>query len=321
MAPTDLPPFRSLADVEVRKNPATTTWYDATLRDVVGHRGVVSFAGSVWPDREVPLASMRCAALAQGEQAEPFQAGDIIEFRVASSARNPSGWALGCVHDVDGGSLQVSAETKSGAQLFTISADLVRRPSQEPTLTDLFLTREVVYVESSLQGWLNSPDAWGCIENVRGVVGLSLAGPGCGASGIGISVTTDAAGANIFDAVILLGDPEACRRGSMLLQVHMMHQLEVEAFHERLRQKKQKLRDLIEKPHDGRCQVSFEVDAALIGRTMGKKGARAQEIEKRFGVEVLVAELGSRDSSVHALFPMYSSLLVGFVEKQQIILF
>lgn len=92
----------------------------------------------------------------------------------------------------------------------------------------------------------------------------------------------------------------------MLLKVHMMHQKEVEAFHDR-RQQKLKMLEMRNQLPDNIQQVSFNVKQELMGRTVGKGGERARRVERDFDVEIRVVDatclvriLGYDEASVEA---------------------
>jgi len=297
---------RSLASVEVRKNAEATTWYDAELRDVIGRRTVLSFAEGVWPTREVPCDSVRPAQPALEPPAgsslldtlmQKVSQGDAVEFRVAASARNPPGWAIGKLLGFEAaGLLRVAIghgypETANNTLLLTPA--MVRPVSVERVIDPLSTVRQVVWVEPMLRSWLGTPDARGCCELVQGVAGLGLVGAGSGARGIGLSATSEAVAndddSEQFDAVILLGPEASCRRGEMLLRIHMMHQKEVEAFHERRRRKLKHLNEQLQLPEHV-VHSSFDVAADLVGRTVGKGGVRAQRVEEEYGVEIRVVD-------------------------------
>eukprot|EP00927_Polykrikos_kofoidii_P066793 TRINITY_DN62355_c0_g1_i1.p1 TRINITY_DN62355_c0_g1~~TRINITY_DN62355_c0_g1_i1.p1 ORF type:complete len:753 (+),score=132.59 TRINITY_DN62355_c0_g1_i1:65-2323(+) len=276
--------------VEVRKNPQATTWYDAHLLDLVGSHAVVTFGG-IWPDREVPCAGVRRVSQrsGQGDAQQKLGVGDPVDVRVASSGRNPSGWSFSRVEAVENGFLQVRVDSK----LLFLSSSVVRPASREPTLDPLSMLRQVVWIDQVLQNWLAMSDAAGCIEQVRLQSGLELAGAGSGAKGIGYSCTE---GIKHFDAVILIGAEQACRRGEMFLKIHTMHQREVEKFHERRCRKMKILQEKMQMPALSGVHAAFDVPVDLVGRTAGKGGERAQRIEKEHGVEIRIID-GADDSS------------------------
>jgi len=152
-----------------------------------------------------------------------------------------------------------------------------------------------VLVDEALRDWLCSPDARGCIDQVRQLSGLSLAGLGSDERGI---FTAEAAERLAPDSVILIGEEPAVRKATLLLDVHIMHQREVEAFHERRRKKLQQLKELQSKDFSGAAQVTFDVDGDLIGRTMGQGGQKAKRVEAAHEVEVRVVDVDGQGADM-----------------------
>ncbi|CAE8634185.1 unnamed protein product [Polarella glacialis] len=284
----------SLALVEVRKGEASAArWYDAVLKDINSDRAVISFEGGVWPGREVPCDSVRPRPPREVAGAQvAFQPGNAVEVRFAASEQSPASWALGHVADSAlsrEGHIAVIVESQksaSKAQDVLVSLDAVRPVSRQPALDPLFLARRAVPIDEDLHGWLSTPDARGCLEQVRSVTGLSLAVPGVVAPGLAPLRNDESK----LDSVVLLGNSAAATKAEMLLKIHLMHQREVEAFHKRRSRKLAILEDLTYKASGAGARASFEVDASLVGRTCGKGGDRIQKVEKDFGVEVRIVD-------------------------------
>jgi len=285
----------SCVAVEVRKNAEASIWYCAELRDLTGKNAVVSFADNVWPTREVPCSSVRFAPTAsqlEEWEDEEIKEGDVVECRVAATARNPIGWALGHVVAVeDGGMIRVSLNASRGMML---PAEMIRPASRAPTVDPSEFKRQAVSIEPVLRPWLSTTDARGCLEQLQVVAGLLVAGAGSGTRGVGLpALDGDVAQ---FDAVVLIGNESACHCGQMLLRIHILHQREVEAFLERRRQKLKLLSERLEVPTEEKI-VAFEVSPDLIGRTIGKGGERSRRIEEAHGVEIRVVDGTTASSS------------------------
>lgn len=241
---------RSLANVEVRKNADATLWYDAMLCDMVGLNARIHFEGGVWPSREVPCAMVRLRPPSADEIAawdeapdledgddedlplarteQPFEEGTPIEVRVAASGRNPAGWALGRITAAPtDGVVSVEVEGRQGTNL-SVTMDALRHRSTEPPLDPLTLVRKCVQVDEALHDWAACPDASGCLEHIQMVAGLALVSVGSRLHG-SVGPPKAAGAQHRTDAIMLIGSKAACRRGEMLLKIHMMHQREVEA--------------------------------------------------------------------------------------------
>lgn len=292
--------MRRFARVEVRKNPATPTWYEATLRDVVGGCAVVSFDDNVWPDREVPCSSVRPCPPECTNLVWTPQEGQAVEIHVAPSDQSPEGWTRGLVTVTREDEVEVTLDAHGACVVIQVA--LLRPPNRQQPLDVLSLHRHALPIESALRPWLASRDAWGCTENVRSMAGLAYAGAGntdCGmavrdADGVAILPGTEkgvAVDDGPLNAVLLLGTPEAIKVGSMLIKIHVTHQLQLEAFNGRRHKKLAIIERALQSSGGYKAgRTEFKVDADLVGRTLGKGFERVKKIEAEFGVEVWMVD-------------------------------
>jgi len=306
---TAAPPARSLAFIEVRKSADSTTWYHAQLLDVCAGRAVVTFEGGVWPDREVPCFSVRARPTPSSGSQVVLQAGSCVEVLVDGSARSPMGWALGQLAGEPRADGKVAV--RIGTKEYAVNAEALRPVSTEPVLDPMVIVRRAVLVPAELRGWLPTQDARGCFEQVRATAGLGLAGAGSATGGIlpGAATARGFANGEIHDAaaaslegqptvVVLLGSEEATKRGEMLLRVHLVHQQAVEAYHARRARKLEVLSALRERTEGGgaAARVSFQVEAYLLGRTIGRAGEHLKRVGAECSVEIRIMD-GSDDSA------------------------
>lgn len=307
--------------MEVRKDLESTIWYEALFCDLLGLNVRVCFEGGVLPARVVPCSMVRLRPAAPSTAgtaevdgdgphspedasllaaaARPPAEGDQVEVRVGASDRSPGGWASGRITAVvSQGAVAVELEGKA-VKTLTVLRDAVRRKSSEPPLDPLALERRSVPLDVELLSWVASTDASGCLGHIQFEAGLGLVGTGSRIHGCFGPDKADLPQNYSVDAIVMIGTGTAVRRGEMLLRVHMMHQREVEAFHERRRDKLKMLKEMQEKLETDSqwpAVASFMVEKDLMGRTLGKGAERSKSVEEDFGVEVFVAD-GDDDES------------------------
>lgn len=270
-------------------------------------KALVTFQNGIWPDREVPCVHVRPRPA--GGRQPALQPGGDVEVMVDASDKHPMGWARGVF--AGGPRSDGSLLVHIGQKEYAVGLAALRPVSSEPVLDPMVIIRRAVPVPTDLHEWLTTQDAEGCLEMVRVSAGLGLAGAGSATGGIlrphggGAQDTSLDALDGLPDAVILLGSEEATRRGEMLLRVHLMHQQAVETYHARRARKLEVLKAIYARAQgpDGAARASFQVDAALVGRTCGKGGERMKRIGGEYGVEIRIID-GSEDAAPRTVIIM-----------------
>mmetsp|Transcript_71488 Transcript_71488/g.128687 ORF Transcript_71488/g.128687 Transcript_71488/m.128687 type:complete len:522 (-) Transcript_71488:63-1628(-) len=270
------------AAVEVRKNPKSTTWYNAVLLDINGENIRVGFEDDIWPSREVPACSVRrCPEEHSGDDFDP-NVDEVVEVMVSASESNPSGWALGRVKTIKNSFYFIGfAGTQKGKQDLIVERNALRRANSESLVDLSTMVRRCIPVDPELHLWINSQDSLGCLSHVQNKGRLLVA-----------NCTHVEPGAKRDPEVLLIGGEREVDLGEKLLQLHFKNQIEMQRFHE---QREQLMERLAERRqwYSAQHQEVFTVEQNLVGRLIGKKGENIRDIRDRHGVEIHIEETES----------------------------
>mmetsp|Transcript_46652 Transcript_46652/g.120794 ORF Transcript_46652/g.120794 Transcript_46652/m.120794 type:complete len:445 (+) Transcript_46652:3-1337(+) len=275
--------------VEVRKNPKSTTWYQATLLDVVGENILVGFEDDIWPQREVPAYSVRRTPR-DGDLPDDFQPqeDEVVEVLVRASATNPVGWALGRVKTIKNSFFFIGfVGTQRGLQDLIVERSALRRVNAEPAISPEALTRRLIPIDPTLHNWAKqAEDARGCLSHVQSRVGLDVCRFINCPSAEEEQEEEQAAEAEAEPEVLLIGEESAVSLGAkLLLQIHFKNQVEMMRFHDVREVLIQRLEER-QRYLDNRHVETFTVDQAYIGRVIGKKGENINRIRDKYSVEI-----------------------------------
>jgi len=249
--------------VEVRKNPKSTTWYNATILDINGDKILVGFEDSIWQNREVPSLSVRrCPLEIEGDDFDP-QIDDMVEVMVSASDINPSGWSQGRVKTITNSFYFISfTGNHKGTQELIVEKKALRRLNGQSPIDTQLLIRKTIPVEKELHSWVRSQDSLGCLSHVQNKGKLLVAS--C------INMEPDAAEP---PQVLLVGDEHAVDLGEKLLVlIHFKNQLEMQRFHDQREVLIQRLAER-QKWFADQFEEVFELEQSLVGKLIGKNGA------------------------------------------------
>lgn len=262
--------------VEVRKNPRSTTWYNATILDVKGESVFVGFEEGIWPSREVPAISCRlCPTETSGDSFDPEVDG-VVEVSVSASESNPSGWALGKVKTIKNSFYFIGFEGGArGAQELIVERCALRRVSAEQPMDPANLVRKTMTVEADLDSWIRSQDSHGCLAHVQAKGRLLVAA----AKNI---ESTDKG----KPQVLLIGFEENVILAEKLLKnIHFQNQKEIQRFHELHERMKARLGE-----YGTMFKQVFPIEQSLVGRIIGSKGGNIKLLREKFNVEIRVGD-------------------------------
>jgi hypothetical protein len=268
--------------VEVRKNPKSTTWYNATIMDINGDNVTVGFEDNIWAAREVPSQSVRrCPPESSNDNFDP-QVDELVEVSVSASETNPSGWSSGKVKTIKNSFYFIGFVGAPGSQ--KVSQDLIvelkalRRVNSEAPIDVSSVERRLIPLPTELHTWIRCQDSSGCLSHVQSKGHLLL----CGA----LNVAADAAAS---PEVLLIGDKRAVELGEMLLtHIHFKNQMEMQRFHDQRELLMERLQEA-QRWYQERNQEVFEVEQSLVGKIIGKKGENIKDVRERHGVEIYLS--------------------------------
>jgi len=267
--------------VEVRKNAGSSTWYNATVLDIVGDNIRVEYEAEVWPAREAPADSVRHCPPAGDEADFQPKVGDVVEVALAATESNPSGWSLGRVKKIKNRVFYfVTFEgLRTTTQDIIVERDALRKVNESPPIDATGLVRRLVGVAPSLGAWIKSEDSLGCLADVA--VKAKLLSSAC---------TTARSDGKGPPKVAVVGNSQAVALAEkLLIEIHFKNQIQMQRFHDH----REKLRAIIEQRehrHRGGCREVFEVESGLVGRLIGKKGENIQRIREELEVEILIRD-------------------------------
>lgn len=266
--------------VEVRKNPKSTTWYNAIILDISGENIKVGFEDQIWASREVPAFSVRRCPQDSADDGFDPQVDEVVEVSVAASESNPSGWSLGKVKTIKNSFYFIGfVGTQNWNQDLIVERNALRRVNNEPPVDATKLERRLVAVEQDLQTWIRSPDAPGCLTHVQSKARLLL----CSCTNMDPASKKQA-------EVLLIGDERSVELGEkLLLHIHFKNQVEMQRFHEQREQLMERLQEQ-QRWYSERNQETFAVEQTLVGRIIGKKGENIKQIRDKYSVEVHLSE-------------------------------
>lgn len=260
--------------VEVRKNPKSTTWYNATILDIVGENITVGFEDNIWQAREVPALSVRrCPRDTVSDDFDP-QEGELVEVSVSASEANPSGWSSGKIKTIKNSFYFISFVGSVGAkQDLIVERNALRRVNTEPPIEAAKLERKLIPIEPALHSWVRSPDSPGCLNHVQSKARLLL----CHCTNLASDQSPE---------VLLIGDRRAIDLGEMLLtHIHFKNQVEMQRFHEQRELLMARLQEQ-QRWYNERNQEVFVVEQQLVGKIIGKKGEHINAIREKFDVDI-----------------------------------
>merc|ERR1719464_2599579 len=211
--------------VEVRKNPKSTTWYNAMILDIHGENIRVGFEDGIWPAREVPAYSVRkCPPEGSDEGFDP-QVEEVVEVLVSASESNPSGWSVGRVKQkIQDTFFYVGfMGNMRGAQDLIVERSSLRRVNTEASVDTSQLVRRLVPVATALHSWIYTQDAVGCLREVQSTARLFFAS----------CIGREAGDERSPPEVVLVGNERAVELArKLLVQIHFKNQVEMLRFHE-----------------------------------------------------------------------------------------
>mmetsp|Transcript_20727 Transcript_20727/g.39469 ORF Transcript_20727/g.39469 Transcript_20727/m.39469 type:complete len:452 (-) Transcript_20727:11-1366(-) len=258
--------------VEVRKNPKSTTWYNATILDVKEDHITVGFEDNIWASRDVLAYSVRCCPPVTDDDDFDPKVDEVVEVSVSASDTNPSGWSLGKVKNIRNSFYFIGFASTKGSQDLIVERHALRRVNNQPTIDTQKLERRVISVEAALYPWITSQDALGCLSHLQTTARLLLAA--CN--------TTGHEGAE----VLLVGETRAVDLAEKLLKhIHFRNQLEMLRFEKQREELLGRLKDW-EQWYSERNQEVFTVDSTIVGKIIGKKGESINAIREKHSVEV-----------------------------------
>merc|ERR1719464_2225507 len=187
--------------VEVRKNPKSTTWYNATILDIHGENIRVGFEDGFDPQVE-----------------------EVVEVLVSASESNPSGWSVGRVKQIKDTFFYVGfMGNMRGAQDLIVERSSLRRVNTEASVDTSQLVRRLVPVAMALHSWIYTQDAVGCLREVQSTARLFFAS----------CIGREAGDERSPPEVVLVGNERAVELArKLLVQIHFKNQVEMLRFHE-----------------------------------------------------------------------------------------
>mmetsp|Transcript_61635 Transcript_61635/g.133454 ORF Transcript_61635/g.133454 Transcript_61635/m.133454 type:complete len:467 (-) Transcript_61635:54-1454(-) len=259
------------AAVEVRKNKTSTTWYCASILDIVGDHIRVGFEDGIWPSRDVPADSVRQCPQEHASDGFDPQVDEVVEVSVSASESNPSGWSLGRVKTIKNSFYFIGfVGTHKGSQDLIVEGSALRRVNAEPPVDASKLVRRLVAVSPELHAWIGSQDFLGCLRHVQAKGRLLVA----------------SCSEQVPPEVLLIGSERSALLGEKLLvQIHFRHQAEMRRFHETREQLIERLAER-KKWYSAQHKEVFSVDQALVGKVIGKKGENINLIREKFSVDI-----------------------------------
>ncbi|KAF4716960.1 fragile X mental retardation, partial [Perkinsus olseni] len=220
----------------------------------------IAFQSNVWQPRIVPVEAVRCVPKRAAPGSFQPGPGDAVEVLSLGSDSTPPCWSLGVVRVVRDGLYYVNQQPDgdegplpSDREETIVELDHLRAPVQpqaspEHLQDDLVecassltkLKTEIYEVPQSLGDWLTCDDGRACMKYIAVRVRLSLvwpppppprAAPPVEPIHLQISVQTSLCCDH--PRVHLIGFAHTTVRASMLLSIHVDHQLEIQSFHHR----------------------------------------------------------------------------------------
>jgi len=257
--------------VEYRKKPGNV-WYEAQLLNVVGdsHGGFVlhlGFADSVWTPCAVDPSCVRNSALPQGDV--KLEANEKVEVWTPVTPNSPASWSPARVEKTKADFVYVIPENAKSSMIVEKSA--IRSPSLEPSYTNMTdnISRHTIPVGDSIGGWATSEDAAGCFSHICLKTGLLSMGPD----------------PNDAKQIILLGKDASIRKATMLIEIHLKHQVQIASFQSsRLKQLNQ-LEGLKAKV-DNMHSLDLHIPQDSIPKIIGTNGANIKKIQDKYQVTI-----------------------------------
>ncbi|CAJ1394721.1 unnamed protein product [Effrenium voratum] len=266
--------------VEVRKNQKSTTWYSSELIDINGDDNIkVRFEDDIWPVRDVPSSSVRRLPEESADDFDP-QVDEVVEVLLSATESSPSGWALGKVKSIKNSFYFITFDpTQKGKQDLIVEKTALRRSSAEQPLDLSTVQRKLLPIDSDLHVWIRSQDSSGCLSHVQHKCNLLVA-----------NCTNVEMGSTQDPEVLLIGGERAVHLATMLLeQIHFKYQIEMQRFHEQREHLMERL-NVAKQWHSAQSQQVFEVDQAMVGRIIGKKGENIKDIRDRHNVAIWIED-------------------------------
>lgn len=262
--------------VEVRKNPKSTTWYNATLKDLKGDSVVVSFEDEIWPSRDVPSSSVRMCPKVQSDDSFAPGPDEAVEVLTASSESSPSGWAEGRVRTIKNDFYFISFS--GHGQDMIVEKSALRRVSNEMPLDVSNLARRIVEVVPELQAWIRTQDSQGCLAHVRAKGRLLVA-----------SVSEPKTNGAPYGVRLIGGERELDLGEKLLVQIHFKHQIKMQWFHDMREKFLERLEGQKEWWSTQHVEV-FQVEQSATGKIIGKKGENIKALRQKYDVDVELEE-------------------------------
>eukprot|EP00929_Paragymnodinium_shiwhaense_P031679 TRINITY_DN1769_c0_g2_i3.p1 TRINITY_DN1769_c0_g2~~TRINITY_DN1769_c0_g2_i3.p1 ORF type:complete len:555 (-),score=174.40 TRINITY_DN1769_c0_g2_i3:223-1887(-) len=273
-----------VGNVEVQKDTSSRTWYVGHVVDVVSDtKLLVGFEGDVWPREEFPVARVRKPPKPTDDQLEAFnpKVGEEVELHVAATEHAPASWSLGVVRNIKHDFYFV-ARQRDGKALASATANedilekgMLRAPGLTEDLNFATISQSTFKLPPTLHGWSTTPDAAGCFSHIEGQAGLLHLGL-----------------AKAKGSLRLLGDKKALRTASMLLEVHVKHQTQIQNFQDvrekRLKALEQKRNRIEGAGYKHSCEI--RVEPGFIPKIIGKNGDAIKSVEERFQVAVRILD-------------------------------
>lgn len=262
--------------VEVRKNPHSTTWYNATILDVVGKNIKVGFEDDVWPTKLVPSYSVRrCPQDDDWLDFDP-QVDDAVEVLVTASKGNPSGWALGRVKAIRNSFFFIGfMGSHKAAQDLIVERESLRPVNGEPSIDTTGMVRRLLPAKPELHHWIHSKDFRGCLTSVRLKCRLLLA-----------TWVEAEPGAEPEVEILLIGYDRGVELAvKLFVMIHFKNQVEMARFDAQCEKFDRRLSEL-KRIHGSMHRETFPLEPRLTRQLLG----RAREVRARLGVEAKLQE-------------------------------
>lgn len=265
--------------VEVRKNPKSTTWYNAVMVDMSEGNIRVRFEDEVWLSREVPAHSVRFCPDPDDDGFNPVT-DDMVEVKTDATKSQPSAWSLGRVKNVKNLFYFIAfVGAQKDMQDPIVERGAIRRVSNQQSIDPSKYVRRLVLVPQELHRWICTQDSQGCLSHMQAKARLLIAS----------TLDTEPDG-KCQPKVLLIGDECAINLSEKLLElVHFKNQANMQRYHdlregfmERLAQKKQH--------HQTQHKEVFVVAQHIVGRIIGKKGENINLVRKQHRVEIEVLD-------------------------------
>jgi len=260
--------------VEVRKSSQATTWYNATILDIVGDQIRVCFEDNIWPKKDVASFLVRqCPKEVSDDDFSP-SVDDVVEVSLDATDVNPSGWQQGRVKTIKESfyfiGLSGEKETSRSRDMI-VERTALRRLSPAEPLELSALTRRILKVDRELQTWIQTQDSQGCLSHVQSTAKIMVA-----------TVVPDVRPPE----VLLIGSNSRVELATKLLQqIHFKHQLEMQRWHVNREYFAERLKEA-QQWYTAHHSETFSVDPSLVGKIIGKKGENIKLVRETHGVEI-----------------------------------